>query len=274
MLPRAVVIGAGLDGMLAAHAIRESGLFSHLRILDSGAKDSLTTVPYLPSAIPGLSLEPAEVKQVLWGKPTEYGQKMLGPTYRPGQPVGDLLASTVQAWDVVSAYQQLWARYHEFIEPFRDPSRHGIHSELSELETREDCFVFNTHSRERLCFQSSHSFLRRESWVAAEDDTRRLDFAIANQTIIHNGEQSPSWYQLSRVFDRTIVEWGGGVQRPPITGIERVVRPMGCTCDCWKRFVHLGRYAEWDNQVPLDSAYFTASTVITYWYRQDMLGGI
>src|SRR3546814_9008500 len=49
----------------------------------------------------------------------------------------------------------------------------------------------------------------------------KLPYHAQPNTVICNGEQSPSWYRLANVFGRTTVEWPGYMPKPPINSVSK-----------------------------------------------------
>lgn len=273
MKPNAIVLGCGPAGLLAAHAARTSGLFEYIRILSRKVKSPIYGAQYLHSAIPMIPFDyPVVVKQILWGSGEKYARKVYADLYDPRLPnSAEQYTGDRTAWDIRNMYDWLWAEYSEYVEDFYLPNRVEMVAAVESLHLPGH-IIFNTIPRRTLCKNPGvHQFDFKQIWAAGDSPMRQLDFRTEEDQIICNGEESPRWYRMSRVFGYTTVEWPDSKTPPPVEGVAHVTKPLRTNCDCWPAIRHLGRYGQWKKGVLAHTAYYEAADRILEMYRQGLL---
>jgi len=165
-------------------------------------------------------------------------------------------------WDIRSTYDNLWSAYEDAVND--GVIDVGV---VAEIEESFD-LVINSIPRPVLCYKG-HDFTAQD--VIAAGDAPDLGIDISNQfrcddeTIICNGEESPSWYRLSRVFGHTTVEWPNNKQGfVPVATASTVRKPVWTNCDCWPHVEHVGRYGEWAKGVLSHDAYNKAHLRVSH----------
>lgn len=250
---RVVIFGSGPSGLLAAHAARSAGVgYSDIDIYSLGEKSKLFGCQYLHKPIPGITNEDwfVDVSYKLVGSEAMYMRKVYGDQRVPSVSPEDL-GSEHRAWDIRSAYDELWSQW----------KRRTIRAQISGDVMQDADFgawidkqdvVINTIPRHIWCTNSKHTFSATDIWAIgdAPELGRYVPFKAAeDNSVVCNGSHDVGWYRISRVFDHNTIEWPIR-RKPPIQGIAKVQKPTGTDCDCWEgRVAFFGRYGEWKKGV-------------------------
>lgn len=248
---KVAVLGCGPAGLMAAHAIAQAGV--EPIIFSRKQKSPLFGAQYLHAPIPGAgSGNAVRIEYSLRGTPGMYRRKVYGPMW-DGTVSPEDLEESHAAWDIRQTYDNLWEMYHPLIQPTEiDPAGVRFLFDRNEFD-----FIINTIPLSQLCHQG-HAFRATEIVAAGDAPQIGVDvgfiYKCDDNTVVCNGESSPSWYRLSRIFDHTTVEWPISVN-PPLPTASKVMKPLGHLCDCWPDLIKVGRYGSWEKGVLSHDAY-------------------
>jgi hypothetical protein len=246
---------------MAAHAATEMNC--DVTILSRKQKSPLYGAQYLHAPIPGITDRDhcVEIEYRLIGDVTAYRRKVYGPQWDGTVSPEDLDEQHV-AWDIRQTYDDLWTSYHHLIEDVElDPA--GLKFTTDNL-AGVDGLIINSVPLRAFCHQG-HQFRAQE--VVAAGDAPALGIDVGTiyhsppDTVICNGEEMPTWYRLSRIFDHTTVEWPMGF-KPPLSSAAKVIKPLSHNCDCWPDMINVGRYGSWEKGVLSHTAYFKTLEVL------------
>lgn len=252
---RVVVLGCGPAGLMAAHAAMQGG--AEVAIVSKARKSRLFGAQYLHKPIPDVTdrEDHITVEYLLHGSIEDYRRKVYGKMW-DGTVSPEDYGENHHAWDIRETYDRLWEMYHESI---TDAEVDAASVRLL-LNDRDSDLVINTVPLPAICHQG-HVF--RGTPIVAAGDAPELGIDVGTiyhsppNTVQCNGEESPSWYRLSRIFDHTTVEWPQ-FTKPPIGTAQEITKPIGHNCDCWlndRKFMPVGRYGSWTKGVLSHSAY-------------------
>lgn len=206
-------------------------------------KSEMFGAQYLHSPIPGMTTTaPVTVKYKLTGTAEEYRNKVYGPTYN-GPVSPEELAGEHDAWDIRSTYDELWDAYSGLVEQVELTPQHVAQIVLaSEM-------VVSSVPAPILCMRPGIHTFHASQVQALGDAPERGQLIpyrtqVPNNTVSCNGESSPSWYRLSRLFDYATVEWAGNVT-VPLSGVATVQKPLYTDCSCFPSIRRVGRYGKW-----------------------------
>lgn len=259
---KVIILGSGPAGLMAAQAVVDAhtgnGRQNSLRmaIISRKQMSPLYGAQYLHQPIPRTTPADSEVtiQYRLDGDVDDYRRKVYGMQWSGTVSPEDLHEEHL-GWDIRATYRNLWSRWaSEITDGEVDPI-----SFLRLLENDQPDLVISTIPRVALC-HNEHSFGAMEVWAAgdAPDLGIRIPYRCPENTVVCNGEDSPSWYRMSRVFGHTTVEWPGNIHRVPIDTAARVKKPTRHDCDCWNDMpvMFAGRYGRWEKGVLSHTAYY------------------
>lgn len=260
---RVAILGSGPAGLMSAAAVIDatgnpSG--ADIFIFSNNGKSSLYGAQYLHAAIPSYTNERWPhgnriIRYDLVGAPDEYRRKVYGPMW-DGRVSPEDLQGSHPAWDLRQTYDALWEDFSDLlINVHLDPG--GLRM-LIDGVTAHGKFdmIINTIPRPALCAEG-HQFRSTSIWAAGEAPDLGIDldrFKCEPFTVLCNGEESPSWYRLSNIFDHKTVEWPEHT-RPPIPSAALVTKPLKHNCSCWPEVIHVGRYGRWEKGILTHHAY-------------------
>jgi hypothetical protein len=252
------IIGIGPSGLAAALAVENNG--GKARLFSKNlAKSPLYGCQYLHAPLPGfLDVPRTTIKYETRGEPDAYRRKVYGGSW-DGQVSPEEYAGDHEAWDLRETYRLL---YRHFIEVDRlaftplsvSPARL---SEAADWLRTEFDLIISTAPTTALCGRpEEHTFNSQQIYAAGDAPDRGLYCPIEtpDDTIICNGEESPSWYRASRVFGYSTVEWPGRRQ-PPMENVVPVNKPLWTNCDCFPWIDRLGRFGSWRKDVLVHDVY-------------------
>jgi len=257
-MSKVLVFGCGPAGLMTAHAAALGG--HDVIIVSKKRKSELFGCQYLHQPIPkATTSDPVNVSYRLTGSEQEYREKVYGyGTKEKGSP--EDLVGDHQGWDIRETYDNLWAMYGQYVmdRPAEDFEEIGT-SVNRAYETAD--VVYSTIPANVLCRNEEHVFGGVQVWAIGDAPTRgqTVPFECAENTVICNGEESPGWYRMARVFGHTSVEWPPG-RKPPVEGVVPFIKPLKTTCDCNPRITRLGRYGKWEKGVLSHDAFNEATT--------------
>lgn len=247
------VLGCGPAGLMAAHAVAQSGV--EPVIYSRKQKSPLYGAQYLHAPIPGVTDrdDAVTVEYLTRGTPEDYRRKVYGRTW-DGTVSPEDLSEMHTAWDIRSTYEALWDEYSRLVVNVDiDPGGVRII-----LDNPDHSMVVNTIPLVHLC-HAGHTFMSQTVWAAGDAPDLGIDigkmFHCPPNTVICNGEETPSWYRISNIFGHTTVEWPDN-SKPPVSTVSRVLKPTSHDCSCWPQLFNVGRYGSWTKGVLSHSAYF------------------
>lgn len=258
MMPKIAILGAGPTGLAAAHAAVMAGFQdSDIDVFASGRKSSLFGAQYLHEPIPSMTYAaPVRVAYKLMGTVDQYRRKVYGDRW-DGKVSPEDLDEEHDAWDIRSTYDNLWARYANLM-TCADLSANDVGTLKSVY-----ALVVSSIPAPVICMTPDEHFFRyTEIWAAgsAPELRREIPYDCPENTVVCNGELSPSYYRISNIFNYKTVEWPGALPLTPLTGVARVMKPTATNCDCWRdgSFLRIGRYGAWDKMSLVHSAFNAA----------------
>lgn len=271
---RAVVLGAGPTGLLAAQAAEDRGwevqVFSAPGEDGNPKKSELHGCQYLHQWIPGLGLPTTgtPVSYLLEGTREDYRRKVYGNGW-DGNVSPDEYGPEKghQAWDLRLAYNTLWEKWESRVTSLEITPPIAARAFLTKGQ-----IVFSSVPAPALCqYPEEHKFISQAIWAMGSRVHLRVDpdhgaapgfvgsnmpYRAADFTVLCNGNEAPRWYRAATVFGQSTLEWPGGV-KPPITGVAAVSKPLSTDCDCnaGPRWHRVGRYGQWTKGVLAHTAY-------------------
>lgn len=262
---RTYILGCGPAGLAAAHAAAEAG--EDVYVLSKKRKSYMFGAQYLHAPIPGISSgNPVIVKYTLRGTTEDYRRKVYGERY-DGTVSPEDLPTYHDAWDLRSAYDQMWDKYNSVIQDCQINARWMSIFMNSGGPKR----VISSVPAPLLCQKpTEHQFSHIRIWAAGEapeigkkfprnPETKLLEISgipLQESSVICNAEKDPFWYRASLIFGRGTVEWpfDPGFFLPEEDG-ALVRKPINTTCDCWPQVLRVGRYGTWRKGVLVHHAY-------------------
>lgn len=250
-LKTVAILGCGPAGLLAAHAVGLTG--QPMSIHSVPTKSVIGGAQFLHEPIPLLH-DASQPSRVLTyrtqGTALGYREKVYGlsdPETMPDtvsmEGVHD--GQEVPAWDLVETYDYLWDAFGQSL------NEAHINEFWLEAHANEFRLIISTIPKRFLCMdRARHRFTQQTVYVDPTPPTH-----LEPDSIVYNGEKSPSWYRASRIGDHGGTEWSDRTPAPP--GVERIAfqKPLRNTCDCWPNVVHVGRYGAWRKGVLLTDAF-------------------
>jgi hypothetical protein len=247
---RALVLGCGPAGLLAAHALVTRG--HRVTIMSKKRKSEMYGAQYLHERIPdlGMEREGTPISYMLSGSIEEYRKKVYGENWS-GVVSPDEYGREEdhKGWNIRVAYDSLWHLYHDAIID-RD-FRYGADVESTVAEMNPD-IVASSLPLPSLCLRRDEHVFNAQRVYAIGDAPERGVFcpvqAAPANTVLCNGEPDVGWYRTANVFGYRTAEWPA-FHRPPYEGVAEVVKPLNTTCDCQERVIRVGRYGRWKKGV-------------------------
>lgn len=258
---KVLVLGCGPAGLMAAHAAAMEGC--DIRIASKARKSHMRGAQYLHAPIPvATSSASFRIEYTLLGTAEDYRSKVYGDEW-DGTVSPEDLAETHDAWDIREAYDWLWDTYGDYVMDVDLSDKRGdFWQSTSVLEAD---IVISTVPATLLC-RSSHTFGYTKIW-----STDQPMVPLADDRVVCNGESAPAWYRAARIQGWDTVEWSGWVQRPPITPLWEVTKPLKTNCRCLPNVHRMGRYGKWEKGVLSHSAFYETAELITKARVQDTL---
>lgn len=271
------IIGTGMDGLVAAEAVRN---FYHgeanLVLFGPNRKPSAAGARWYERQIPGLDVINRIVKTQSVGDVNNYISKVGGPVSNYFRVRNDFLA-----FNYNDTHEYLWEKFQgNIIES--DPNYEFVsgigqhHVAWSGFD-----FVFNTMPRPIFYPKEDHSmFAATRHWRLDEmnDGTINPYTLPGNQDknlMIFDGTDNASYFRVSQLFGLMSVEWGFH-NRPPLEGVYLEILPLGVPVEVGLRTIipgwrdtqalaHVGALATWRPSTDVGEVYADVS---------DVLGGI
>lgn len=252
---RLAILGAGPSALVAAHAAMMYG-DTEVTLFAPGEKSTIWGAQYLHQPIPGVShADPSVIRYQMEGKPQDYLKKVYNGLW-DGHISDDLRDQAHCAWDLREAYDKLWDTFIPHIQHFRLTENVLITAGYVQQFMDNFDMVVNTIPRKVFCMKPrQHEFRFTEIWAMGDSDRQRVPVPTREGIIVYNGHDDATWYRASRVFGYSTLEWPHHINRPPISGIARVRKPINHNCDCAPGVKHLGRMGRWDKNVLIHHVY-------------------
>lgn len=266
---KVLVLGCGPAGLMAAHGARNAG--ADVAIFSKRRKSPLYGAQYLHAPIPGVTdrEDRVTVDYLIQGSPEGYRSKVYGPMW-DGTVSPEDLGEPHSAWDIRSTYDRLWAMYHLNV--------HDVDlgpAALFRYSSEDYGFdlIINTIPLVALC-RLGHQFDATEVWAAGDAPELGIEvgttYHCPPDTVICNGEETPAWYRMSRIFGHTTIEWPLHAN-PPVRTSSKVSKPLRHNCDCWPEVLKVGRYGSWSKGVLSHTAYNAAFQAVELRLNQPTL---
>jgi hypothetical protein len=254
------VIGAGPSGLAVAHAAYITGYSVH--IFSIRKKSDLYGCQYLHAPLSGMPTPVSTVVDYqLQGTAQEYRDKVYGGLW-PGEVSPSSLQGRHPAWNLRQAYDWLWDEYVESGNrgTFWESNIAPDDLVMFQKDSFSFSHVVSTMPIKSICVKPQiHTFVGNEIWAIGDAPDMHSFSPVTPppDTIICNGEESPSWYRISKVFDVATAEWPGRI-KPPIGNLAKVVKPLYTDCDCWPQVTKLGRYGAWEKGGLVHNVFYDA----------------
>lgn len=241
---RVLILGCGPAGLLAAHAVEQSGQHS-IDICSKAIEPShIHGAQYVHKPIPGIhdpNMPDGVVRYEKWGKRGVYARKVYGDTSAPCS--WDTVDGRAPAWMMEATYEELWQRYSRLIyateiTPYTlDEIKEDYNLVISSIPAWALC-----HKKDVHVFDRAHVSFK---FLAAADLSE-------DNVIIYNGENDVPWYRRSELFGHGWDEYGGKIEDADYTG----VKPISTSCDCYPDVRRVGRFGQWSKGVLVHDAYY------------------
>jgi hypothetical protein len=242
---KVIIIGCGPSGLLAAHAVEQSG--HPVKILSRKAKSETRGAMYLHKPIPDIETPETIVYFDKIGTREGYATKVYG---RPDSPCSwDIFPEgKVPAWNLADVYDRLWERYESRI----------IHWDVKsdDIEPiQQTCdLVINTAPALSFCTRC-HPFQWARIWVRKAE---MLHAHLPKPNIItYNGDPMTGWYRCSQLFGWINFEYGH-----PVPNAVEGRKPIQNSCNCHPEVLRLGRFGKWEKKVLTHHAYEEALSAV------------
>lgn len=261
---RVLVLGCGPAGLMAAHAAKVSGA-DRVDIYSKRRKSELFGAQYLHQPIPGMTdTPPVTVEYVLEGSAEDYRRKVYGADW-DGEVSPEDLIGNHDGWDIRRTYDNLWLNFGATVWN-TNISPGYIGNIMDEARSGRWDLVISSVPKPLLCGKH-HTFNSKPVWALGDAPERGLfvvDYIpkhrIYDNTVICNGNRTPTWYRRSRVFGYDTVEWPQySVENwpnvNPTNNASKVNKPLDNNCDCWPDILHVGRFGKWEKGILSHTAY-------------------
>lgn len=264
MTKSVAILGCGPSGLMVAHAAAMNKW--NFRIFSKKQESRLYGAQYLHAAIPGLDGGlPETVNYLLEGTAEQYRRKVYGEVWDGTVSPEDFL-ETHYAWNLRSAYRQLWCRYRSEIADMTIPPTlvDTLGKEMYPWHKWD--LVISTIPRTVWDNDNSH-FERINIWALGDTEMPRVEPPYRPEafTVMCDGRPATPWYRVSNIFGYCTVEWPQWWKSesvmPPVPGASLVAKPLRYTGSAAQEFIHLGRYAQWTKGVLTSDVFFDAMKV-------------
>lgn len=240
----AAILGAGVDGLLAAHACVAAGL--QPTVFSRKVKTKLGGAQYLDRPVPDLN-NATNPDTIIFhrvaGDELGYRRKVYGPgddVVEESEFVEVYNGMREPAWSLRRAYNRLWDMWEEEI----------VDKEITAnfvRKVREDFdLVFSTVPLMSICSHRNgnfHNFYLRQSLIAPV-----MLEKLVGDCVLWDGTKNRSWFRMSLVFGEAATEWATGAPVPTMDKLMKITTPISSDCDCWPDIVRVGRNGAWSRK--------------------------
>lgn len=275
------ILGAGIDGLLAAHAAVCAGYKPVIYGEEDSQYNPIGVAAHLVrKEIPGITEhltpdyfitmvdtqdQPGSVESLV-DIGMDYHRKVFGKDFEDYaekytlQEFDDLVnPNNYIGFDVDQVYSKLWDLYgghitYQWITP----------SWYKKYNLRHDYdIIFNTLPMHRWCATqtgTNHTFQCIYYWTmynAPYGPFKKGDIYLS-------ADPNKPHYMQANLFGDYIVEWPED-KPAPFTGAVRAPRPLGTTCDCHVNvydFYNVGALASWDHTMPIHQSFYRPLALI------------
>jgi len=249
---RVLVLGSGVDALLAAHAAALRG--HDIDIVGSNEKEELLGNPILPIPVPMAAEKPSLISFL--------GDDRFSALSKKAQVSARFQFTPNNDWEggnsyfVTSArkaYDWLWATYGRFVDA-------GVSiSTVMDFVFKADNDVYDAVisavPAPSICANPAHSFPSDRVMGASADSfvKKRLGGLLLQDhsgIFMCNGRVDTSWFRMSLLDDNCWMEWPADAKPiyVPISERRSVVYPALTTCDCWPNILKVGREGRWKSE--------------------------
>lgn len=273
------ILGTGPAGLMAAHACSLSGrpfsLFSVPGEDGIVRPSRIGGAQFIHKAVPLLVDEDNpdfEVTYRLLGTEEGYAEKVYQSNpWVPFVSYSNVSDGEVQsAWNLRRIYNAMWeaiAGNGDSVNAEAIDSKTMLHW----MEKNMWDFVVSTIPRYHLCLShaglnpSPHNFMSQDVWLLNGDHAN-----VGDNTIVYNGDDSPSWYRASNLQGTSSVEWAAPEAIPPLPeqdkkAILNIKKPIVHGCNCWEhepRLQFAGRFGKWQKGVLVHDGFTTTAQAL------------
>ena len=248
-MTKVAILGCGPTGLAAAQAAGFYG--AEVTIFSKDRKSDMFGAQYLHEPIPGIDAgDPVMIDYQLKGTLDAYRDKVYGPGSDVAVSPEDY-AGQHQAHDIRRSYDRLWEIWHDSVVPTTITPGWLAGSLSDDFD-----HVISTIPLPQLCIKG-HTFTGQDVWVMGDSDRQAVPVLVAANTVVCNGEESPSWYRASNIFGYKTVEWPMHNRKPPLP-VAKVTKPIDNTCTCWPKITRLGRFGMWRKGILVHHAFHMA----------------
>jgi len=240
------VLGCGPAGLLCAWAVEQAG---HTPIIFSRKeKSQIPGSQHLHGPIPNLTSQYPEgtIQFVRLGTASDYALKVYGDHTR--ETGWDNYLQVYPSWNVINAYEKLWAHYEDTI------TDTDVTPEI--IQHSIDMFgdeIISTLPAKLLCTNPVHKF-RGVPYYIKKLPTPPAD--EKHELVVYNGLLSDPWYRWSILGGLCSIESTQPFDDP--TDVIVGTKAVDNNCDCWPEVHRAGRWAEWTHGVTMYKAYLKA----------------
>lgn len=241
---KVAVLGAGTDGLIAAHACQQAGVSP--QVYSRKVKTKVGGAQYLDRAIPGLNRPDKPetiIHHLVRGDEFAYRRKVYSahPSLTEISERADVYNGMREpAWSLRRAYNELWGRWESQVLDNEIDVRF-----VAKLLDGHD-LVFSTVPLMSICSHRSgayHNFHLRQSLIAPV-----MLEKLVSDTVVWDGTRTSAWFRTSLVFGEVATEWPAGAPVPTLDKLMKVTMPIASDCNCWPSVVRLGRYGAWSRK--------------------------
>lgn len=256
-MSRVLVLGAGFDSLLAAHAASVLGHDVHIfasGVDDVFAKDFLAGAQFLLAPIPMVPAACAPMRFHIEGDPADVLAKLLNQAGTGRAPFGllDGIYDGRMVWDARGTYKWLHETYGQHVQVLKDLRGSAV---LDLITVEKPDFIISGMPAPVLCQNSiEHSFS-----IAGTASMRMLS-ADEPGYLLFSGHPDDAWAIESCLFGD---QWRtyGAHNHPPISA-DRLLRreiPQLSNCDCADAIPNLalvGEMATWNSRWPRHRGFY------------------
>lgn len=248
-MTQVAVLGCGPAGLLCAWAVEQAG---HTPIIFSRKeKSDIPGSQHLHGPIPGITSQYPEgtIQFVRIGTASDYALKVYGDRTR--ETGWDNYLQVYPSWNVINAYEKLWAHYEDEI-----ADTEIMHpSSLKPIVEMFDCII-STLPAKVICENPMHHF-RGVPYYIKKLPTPEAD--REHEIVVYNGLPDDSWYRWSILGGLCSIESTEPFDDP--TDVIIGHKAVDNNCDCWPEIHRAGRWAEWRHGVTMYKAYLKADEI-------------
>lgn len=240
-MSRAIVLGCGPAGLLAAHACELAGLDT--TVISRKVRSRLGGSQFLHHAIPDLTPDEPEGLLTVTGLGTAsgYADKVYGDPDAVASWGEFVQDEPISIWDMVTMYDELWSRWEDRIV--------DTDVTVSLVDEAQAALVVSTIPATVLCHDEEHQFHSQAIKVLPEFMSGLYFGHHQDNVIIYNGDPWFDWYRSSRIFGRGMTELSDATAPIHMLDLSQwfdVNKPLSTDCDCFgDKVLKVGRFGKW-----------------------------